>query len=231
MTKTEIKSILSTLAKLISPAFEVMGLKINNKFKYTFTSGNLDFVLDSVGNYGDYITLEPYFVLHNEKIENFISCNIQKIGHCGLFHVSHRLAKFLDINEFNLTEFNNYDFTEFIYKYKIYNSKNVIECSIDIVKYVQTVGRRIIEISEDDKKLYNFYFNMIKSKHEIITTPNFRPSDLILTFGLEVVYSSIFLGVKNNFGTTEELKIILKEMYKSNEVVINNIDKLSILLQ
>ena len=72
---------------------------------------------------------------------------------------------------------------------------------------------------------------MILSKQEVISKPNFKPSDLIMTFGLEVIYCSIFLGVKNKLESKEELEKMIKEMYASNEIVINNIDKLSRILQ
>lgn len=231
MTKTEIKNLLSTLTKLISPALEVVGLLINNKVEYTFTSRNLDFMLNSVGNYGDYITIEPYFVLHNEMSENFISNNIQRISHVGLFNAGHKLANFLNIQDFNSTEFNNFDFSNFTYKYTVYNINDIMKCSIDIMKYMQTVGMKLVEISNDDKKLYEFYCNMILSKQEVISKPNFKPSDLIMTFGLEIIYCSIFLGVKNKLESKEELEKMIKEMYASNEIVINNIDKLSRILQ
>ena len=164
MTKTEIKKLLSTLTKLISPTLEVVGLIINNKVEYTFTSRNLDFMLNSVGNYGDYITIEPYFVLHNEMSENFISNNIQRISHVGLFNTGHKLANFLNIQDFNSTEFNNFDFSNFTYKYTVYNSNDIMKCSIDIMKYIQTVGMKLGEISNDDKKLNELYYNMILSK-------------------------------------------------------------------
>lgn len=70
---------------------------------------------------------------------------------------------------------------------------------------------------------------MILQKQEIISKPNFNPADILMTFGLEVVYCSIYLGEKYKFDSKENLKIKLKEMYSANKIVTDNIDNLSIL--
>lgn len=140
MTKAQIKIVLTNLTKLILPIVEVFGFTINKKLEYTFTNGNLDFSLNGVGNYGDFITIEPYFVLHHEEAENYISNFFSSIRNTGLFKINHRLGSFIGVKDFNSNEFNNFDFENFVYKYKIYNSNDVVKCSVDIMKYLQTVG-------------------------------------------------------------------------------------------
>lgn len=217
MKQSEIDFILQSIIKSLMPVLNKLGFYLTTKKKegYLFKSENIDFSLNSIGNYGEFISVSPYFIMKNKYVNRIVVSNKKPYPYEVLLNLNQRLAIYFEVEDFNSNKFNDFNNLSYTYKYRISDSQTMIESSIDIMKFMQLVGVKLLQTANDETKLFNFYRDIIFLRY--FNSQQAEPVKMEIGFGNEVVLNSLILGRKLNSEEYFNLVDVLTIMYEAND--------------